>query len=64
MASEDIRARKREQNRQSHARRLARLAEEAAKPEGPRLTGNPAKAALIRLPSGKALPAKEASWLK
>jgi hypothetical protein len=63
MTSEDIKARKAAQNRASYARRMARRAEEA-KAQGIRLTGNPAKAALIRLPSGKALPAKEASWLK
>jgi len=65
MLPEDPKARKAEQNRQSHARRLARQAEEvAAQRNSPRLTASIARAAVIRLPSGKALPAKEALWLK
>lgn len=65
MLPDDPVARKQEQNRQSHARRLARQADEAAAHRtSPRLTANLTRATTIRLPSGKALPAKEALWLK
>ena len=65
MLPDDPKLRKAEQNRLSHARRLARQAQEAAaQVNSPRLTGSVTRAAVIRLPSGKALPAKEAQWLK
>jgi hypothetical protein len=65
MLPDDPKLRKAEQNRQSHARRLARQAEEAAAHRtSPRLTANLTRATVIRLPSGKALPREEATWLK
>ena len=62
-------ARKREQNRVSAQIRRAILAGEieGRPPQGPRLTADPTRAAVIRLPSGKALPTTEREaqrWLK
>lgn len=64
MLPEDPKARKAEQNRLSHARRLARRAEEAAaQRNSPRLTANIGKAATIRLASGKRIcPHEVPSW--
>jgi hypothetical protein len=61
---DDREARKKEQNKASYARRLARLAQESAVREAsPRLTANPAHATTIRLQSGKRIRTAEVkSW--
>jgi len=67
--SAERKARKRKQNALSAKVRRAILAGEIGgpPPKSPRLTADPAKADVIRLPSGKALPTTEREarrWLK
>ena len=65
MLPDDPVARKKAQNQASHARRLARQAEEvAAHRNSPRLTGSISRATTIRLPFGKRIePCEVPSWL-